>query len=105
MNWMFIVVPAWLILAIGLALLIGRSVRQADVEATRTETDPRNFVVDRHPLTLAPSPPSETRPPPVRQPGSDAPTIPGLPSARPPVGPRAGSPQPRQKPRRRSDLG
>jgi hypothetical protein len=103
MDWMFIVAPAWLMLAIGLAVLIGRSVRQADGKASENEPEAPNFIVDRPPLVIAPDPVPPARPAPPS--GRDAPTIPALPSARPPAG-RPGVPHaPRRRPSRRTGLG
>lgn len=86
MGWVLIAAAAWLLLGLGLALLIGRSIRLVDRRAAEDETDAANFVVDRPVLVSAPEPP---RPPVSETPagqGREAPTIPGLPASRPPVG-------------------
>jgi hypothetical protein len=114
MGWVWIVAVAWIPLAFGVALVLGRSVRLADRKAADTEADAVNFVVDRPPLTIVPpktvnssSKAPEPSGPPLPTPpaGRGAPTIPGLPSARPPVGrpPVPASARPRFT--RRSGLG
>jgi hypothetical protein len=102
MGWVWIVAAVWVPLAIGVAVLIGRSVRLADRKAADGSVEEVNVLVDRPPLTIASGSadlpvdgtagvavtgdsPAETEPPAPRA-GRDAPTIPGIPAARPPVG-------------------
>jgi hypothetical protein len=110
MEWVWILGAIWVLLAIGIALLIGRSIRLADRKAARAHGVPRerpNFVVDERPLHVLPPPappspaePPPAAPPPARSAGRDAPTVPGIPSARPAVGhspvPRSRRPRPRR---------
>ena len=62
MEWMWAVGAVWLLLGVGLALLIGRSIVHADRRAADQAADPPNFVVDRPPLILLPKPPTATGP-------------------------------------------
>ncbi len=124
MDWFWILGAVWVLLAIALALLIGRSIRLADRKAARgrgVPTDGPNLVVDDRPLHALPPPappdPLEARdtatdpgqntsaapqPPAPGSAGRDAPTVPGIPSARPAVGhpPVPPSKRPRTRPRR-----
>jgi hypothetical protein len=128
MGWVIIAAAAWLLVAVWLAVVIGRSLRLADVTAQgEWAGDAPNFVVDRAPPATAPDAPPSERPAampseqpsaqpspradadepgpgpdqPASAPGSrEAPTIPGLPVARPPVGRPAVPRSTRQRPRR-----
>lgn len=120
MEWVWTVGAVWVLLGVGLALLIGRSIVLADRRAA-DPADAPNVVVDRPPLALLPVPADATapgagtgraaswtgEPPQPRAAPREAPTIPGLPVARPPVG-RPPVPQPRarrHRPHGRSDWG
>ena len=46
MSWVLAMTAGWLVIGIALAILIGRSVRRADVEAAKAVESPPNFVVD-----------------------------------------------------------
>lgn len=123
MGWVWIVAAVWVLLGIVVALLIVRSVAMADRKTAEDDArfaaeldlaDEPNVVIDRPPLSHIPesAPPAAEEPeqeptvPDVAVPTArDAPTIPGLPSARPPVG---RPPVPRsvpQRPQRRSGMG
>ena len=115
MEWVWAVGAAWLLLGVGLALLIGRSIVHADRKAAQHAADEPNFVVDRPPLTLLPQPPdptgSDATPPssgaePRRPRGvpRETPTVPGIPSARPSVGRPPVPRSTRQRPRK-TDFG
>jgi hypothetical protein len=54
MDWVWTVGVAWLLLGVGLALLIGRSIVLADRRAAHRDAELPNFVVDRPPLMLVP---------------------------------------------------
>jgi hypothetical protein len=107
MWWVWVIGAAWLLLGAAIALLIGRSIVYADPKSADRAADSPEApgpAPDRPPLTLLPKPPAA--PPaaaPPRAAGRETPTVPGLPSARPPVGrppvPRAKRPRP---PRRSS---
>ncbi|MCW2699970.1 MAG: hypothetical protein JWQ45_1505 [Blastococcus sp.] len=101
MDWVWIVGAAWVLLAAGLAPLIGRSIGLADRKAAGIALDAPNFIVDRPPLPVLPgrpegvahdglsvqNPAPEDSPRPARHGiARDAPTIPGIPAARPPIG-------------------
>jgi hypothetical protein len=109
MTWVLAIGAAWLVLALLLAVLIGRSVRLADARARAdAELDEPNFVVD--PATAPRGFPAATFLPPgagahdAPSPGWDTPTIPGIPVARPPArGTRSTGSQ--IDPIRRSGLG
>jgi hypothetical protein len=116
MGWVWIVAAGWVLLAVCAAVLISRSVALADrksAEEKASRLDEPNIVMDPSPLRLAPEPAPDPSPAPVEaeaKPASErsareAPTIPGLPSARPPVGPPAVPRTGQQLPRRRSGLG
>lgn len=80
MIWV-LVGAAWLVLALLVALLIGRAVRIADERAAATEA---NFVVDpAAPAPGATADPSALEPTPTY----DTPTVPGIPVARPSAAP------------------
>jgi hypothetical protein len=100
---MWAVGAAWLLLGVVIAVLIGRSIVFADRRSADRAADAPKADTERPPLTLLPKPPPappEKSPP--RPAGREAPTIPGLPSARPPVG-RPPFPRiKRQRPPRRS---
>jgi hypothetical protein len=103
MGWVWAVGAAWLLLGAGIALLIGRSIVFADRKSAHRDAEAAEVTVQRPPLTLLPKPPAAPpEPSPPRPAGREAPTIPGLPSARPPVG-RPPVPRiKRQRPPRRS---
>lgn len=113
MSWVLLG-AAWLVLALAVGILIGRSIREADA---RTTTDEPNFVVDPAEADVAPAaeagadadreadvetPPKPTVETPPRPP-REAPTVPGLPVARPAAG-APGSRTPRvPRPGRKSE--
>ena len=108
MGWMWAVGAAWLLLGAVIALLIGRSIVFADRKSADRAKDVPEVTVDKRPLTLLPKPPNvrppnEAEPSPPQPASRETPTIPGLPTARPPAGrpgvPRAKRPRP---PRRSS---
>ena len=114
MDWLWAVGAAWLLLGIGLALLIGRSIVHADRRAADQAADTPNFVVDRPPLTLL-KPPDTTGPDAAAKPSGvesqrprqlpeGAPTVPGIPSARPKLG-RPPVPRSTRSRPRRTDFG
>ena len=116
MGWVWAAGAAWLLLGAGAAVLIGRSIVLADRKAADRAANAANVVVDRPPLTLLPSPPdasageatSEPADPTASAgPGSarEAPTVPGLPVARPPVGRPSVPRSKRHHPPRRSSSG
>jgi hypothetical protein len=91
MIWV-LVGAAWLVLALLVAVLIGRSVRIADRRAAADAAAEANFVVDSAASHAAPhaasagAPPvttAETSGPDLPAPTYDTPTIPGIPVARP----------------------
>jgi hypothetical protein len=100
MSWVWTVGAAWVLLSVGLALLIGRSIGLADRKAADLTPDTPNFIVDRPPLAALPAAASATSgaqpadgspsPSPFPAPRGvvreTPPTIPGIPVARPPVG-------------------
>jgi hypothetical protein len=96
MSWV-IIGAAWLVLAVLLALLIGRTVRIADAQEANDAADEPNFVIDPSPVGTATWPDGWDIPlhPPTDR---DHTTIPGLPVSRPspppPTGPRAERPAP-----------
>jgi hypothetical protein len=112
MEWVWIL-AVWVLVAVGFAVLVGRSIRLAD---SKTRAD---AVVEERPLHAVP-PPTPTRParptaagidsppepsvaPPPSTPGGagrDAPTVPGIPSARPDAGHPPNSRSRRPQPRR-----
>jgi hypothetical protein len=89
MSWVLLG-AAWLVLGLALAVLIGRSIREAD---ERMADDEPNVVVDPAPADEPP----EAEPAVEAEPAAaverplprEAPTVPGLPVARPPAGPPA----------------
>jgi hypothetical protein len=123
MGWIWIVAAGWMLLGVALALLISRSVALADrkaAEEAATVARGRGLLdadVDRDPpLRLAPPPPPPPAPAPAKEPAAgtepaaaptrrDPTTIPGLPSARPPVGRPPVPKSTRKAPHRRSGLG
>jgi hypothetical protein len=125
MGELWFVAAAWVLLAIGVALLIGRSVALADRKETvasagggKARKDVRRpDLVDTAPRNLVAVPPAKTESAPAGRPvadepapapgpaGRDTPTIPGLPSARPPVGRPPVPRSTRQRPHRRSGSG
>jgi hypothetical protein len=119
MWWMWAIGVLWLLLGVGAALLIGRSIVLADRKSAYMAPDaPNNVTADRPPLTLLPEPPDapdgvaltetptadradEDRPPPGS--GRRARTFPVLPVARPPVcGPSIPHSKGHHRPRRSS---
>jgi len=120
MDWMWAVGAIWLVLGAAIALLIGRSIVLADKRSADHSADAPNFVVDRPPLTLlrkAPDTPAgdgdpakpaadgtADRPTPPDT-NRDAPTIPGLPVARPGVGRPAVPRSTRHRPHRGAGSG
>jgi hypothetical protein len=110
MSWVWIAGLAWVVLGVAAALLIAHSIRVADHKAANRFEDEPNVVIDRPPLRLAPKtqprdgeaaePERPAQPPTV--PGAS--TIPGLPSARPPVG-RPPVPRSTRRHPRKSGLG
>ena len=78
MTWVLVIGAGWLLLAVLVSVLIGRSVRLADeaASADTSVTEP-NFVA-------APATPMHGMPT-ASQVLHDPPTIPGLPVARPPA--------------------
>lgn len=87
MTWVLIAVAGWIVLAIGAALLIGRAIALAD----RRSGESLNFVVDLEaPVFTDGAPaappaltPDESAIPEQVDPGPS--TVPGIPSARPPL--------------------
>jgi hypothetical protein len=119
MGWAWIVAAAWIALAFGVALLVGRSIAHADQQVSDPDVDAPNFIVERPPLDVPPKPvdsdgtesrvgrtaPAGNQPTTPSAPERDTPTIPGLPAARPPVRHPPGLPSTRKRPTRRSGLG
>jgi hypothetical protein len=60
MSWVWTVGAAWVLLSVGLALLIGRSIGLADRKAADLTPDAPNFIVDRPPLAALPAAASAT---------------------------------------------
>jgi hypothetical protein len=84
MSWVLVIGAGWLLLSVLTAVVIGRSVRMADVRAQAAADAPAtepNFVVDAPQLQVVQPPAAE---PPAATPQRQGPdTIPGIPSARP----------------------
>ena len=111
MTWVLVIGVGWLLLAVLAAVVIGRSVRLADVKAAaEPSADEPNFVVDPatsprdHPsASILPFPASKADgKPPSSRPIRDTPTIPGIPAARPPA-PGVGRPGGQQDPIRKTN--
>ena len=113
MGWLWIVGAAWVLLSVGLALVIGRSIGLADRKAADLAPDAPNFVVDRPPLAVVPRttegsiadvPPPDGQPPgaPLATDAGEMPTTPGIPVARPEVGSPPVPRVPRRLPHRRT---
>ncbi|GAA3180901.1 hypothetical protein GCM10010531_38830 [Blastococcus jejuensis] len=115
MTWVLVIGAGWLLLAALIAVLIGRSVRLADARAAaEAERDEPNFAVDPatepggspagtvlpFPATAGDAPPT----PAPRPSTGDAPTIPGIPVARPGA-PRAQESGSQTDPIRRTGIG
>jgi hypothetical protein len=87
MGWVLVIGSSWLLLSVLTALLIARSVRLADLkaeQATKEASTEPNFVVDvPHLRPVGAKEAAEAVTPPKPR---DAPTIPGIPSARPKLG-------------------
>jgi hypothetical protein len=67
MKWVLIIGAVWLVLAFGVAVLIGRGIRLADrKEAERRAASP-NFVVDQAPPAPPASPKAPAQPEQARQ--------------------------------------
>jgi hypothetical protein len=90
MTWVLVIAVTWLVLAALLALFLGKAVHLADLKARRTAGNaPAGASPD------AADPPPKSAPPvsPARSPAPDptqvegASTIPGIPAARPRLGP------------------
>ncbi len=91
MTWVLAIGAGWMLLAVLVAVVIGRSVRLADAKAA-AEDEP-NFVVDPATsptglpaatvLPFPPAPVDHSRP--LSRQVRDTPTIPGIPVARPPA--------------------
>ena len=119
MGWVIAgAVVAWLLLAVCLALVVGRSIRNADRKAADRTADKLNLITDRPPVTLAPAadvpapdtapdggPPADGSPSPGPRPVRNPSTIPGIPSARPPVGRPAVPRSTRRRPPRETGTG
>ena len=111
MSWVLVIGVVWLVLAVLLALLIGRSVHLADLrEGLAAGADEPNFVVDRPAVEPTPrptGPPTTAAGSPTPSPGPasrDPSTIPGIPAARPSAA-RPGVPAPKRGPSRRASDG
>ena len=99
MSWVLVIGTTWLLLAVLIALLIGRAIHVADIkadEAVGGDVHEPNFAVDLAPVrALHPQPEarnnaeSDEKEP---MPNTGAPTIPGIPAARPRLAPPAVPP-------------
>src|SRR3954466_9233337 len=85
MGWVLVIGASWLLLSVLTAVVIGRSVRLADLRAetaAEASAPEPNFVVDNAPLHVVQAPEAEL--PAAAPPQREAPdTIPGIPAARP----------------------
>jgi hypothetical protein len=118
MGWVIAGAGAWLLLAVGFALVIGRSIRNADREAAERTDDKLDLVVDLPPVTMLRAvdepardsaqdgcPAADGPPSPGARPVRNPSTIPGIPSARPSVGRPAVPRSTRRRPPRESGTG
>lgn len=109
MTWVLVIGAGWLLLAVLVAVVVGRSVRLADARAAAEASgEEPNFVIDPVALpggTVLPFPAAlADDAQPSARPARDTPTIPGIPVARPPApGARNGGSQ--SDPLRRTGLG
>ncbi|WP_116449502.1 hypothetical protein [Blastococcus litoris] len=55
MSWLLVIVAAWVLIAVLLAILIGRGVRRADVEAARIGRTPDTEVSADEPINARPA--------------------------------------------------
>jgi hypothetical protein len=78
MSWFLVITVTWLLIAVLGALLIGRAIRGAMADLVdELDLDEANFVAE---------PPEADEGSVAPRAANDPPTIPGIPSARPPVG-------------------